>query len=146
MAEINDNISGPDRLLVNIGKSIMFKAMVISIIAHVVFTGITSIGLFKDWCTYGVKSPSAINAIRTQERKDAEAKQRKAEAEAKAKEAEAKREEEKKAAATNQVNKAAANKGGDAPTAGKGDAKTPPEVQPLPPKKEFQLGDDLSLD
>ena len=129
MAEINDNLSGPDRLLVNIGKSIMFKAMVISIIAHVVFTGITSIGLFKDWCTYGVKSPSAINAIRTQERKDAEAKQRKAEAEAKAKEAEAKREEEKKAAATNQ-----------------GDAKTPPEVQPLPPKKEFQLGDDLSLD
>ena len=23
---------------------------------------------------------------------------------------------------------------------------TPPEVEPLPPKKEFQLGDDLSLD
>ena len=24
--------------------------------------------------------------------------------------------------------------------------KTPPEVQPLPPKKEFQYGDDLTLD
>ena len=84
---------GPDDLLVNIGKSIMFKAMVLSILGHVIFTGATSISLWQDWASdwerFGLKAPGTINAIKGEDRKIAEEKKRKEEAAAKA-EAEAK--------------------------------------------------------
>ena len=67
----------PDDLLVGIGKSIMGKALLYSIIGHFVFTGLTSISLFKDWAytetvkqgdgtetvmrPYFLRSPSYIN-------------------------------------------------------------------------------------
>ena len=130
----------PDDLLVGIGKSIMGKALVYSILAHLILTGATSIPLFKDWTVYGVKSPSAINAIRTEENRQKEEAERrrkaaeKAEAEAKAKAAEEAKKNPKPAAAqTSQTSQTSSTV-------------TPPEVQPLPPKKEFQYGDDLSLD
>ena len=142
MAENEKKVKHPDDLLVGIGKSIMARAIVLSIIAHVVLTGATSISLFKDWTVYGVKSPSAINAIRTEENRKAEEERRRAEAAAKA-------EAEAKAEAAEDAKKApAAAPASDAATAAPAaDGKvTPPEVQPLPPKKEFQYGDDLSLD
>ena len=40
----------------------------------------------------------------------------------------------------------AAAAGGQPKAGADGKAAKPPEVQPLPPKKEFQYGDDLSLD
>lgn len=147
---------GPDDLLVNIGKSIMFKAMLWSIIGHIVFTGITSISLWKDWATdwerFGLKAPGTINAIKGEDRKIAEEKKRKEEAAAKA-EAEAKAAAEKREAEAKEKEKAEKAKlegqggGGEAAAATdeKGEKK-PPEVQPLPPKKDFELGDDLSLD
>ena len=147
---------GPDDLLTNIGKSIMFKAMLLSIIGHVVFTGVTSISLWTDWATdwerFGLKAPGTINAIKGEDRKIAEEKKRKEEAAAKA-EAEAKAAAEKAEAEAKEKEKAEKAKlegqggGGEAAAATdeKGEKK-PPEVQPLPPKKDFELGDDLSLD
>ncbi len=137
-----ENLSKSDSLLVNIGRSIVFKATVISIILHAVLMGGTSIGLFKDWQVYGIKSPSQINAIRTAERKEAEEKKRKAAAAEKAKKEAAAAEEARNIAATNKVQSAAAAQTGELTK----DGKKPPEVQPLPPKKEFEYGDDLSLD
>ena len=141
----------PDDLLTGIGTSIMTKAIVYSIIAHFVLTVATSIPLFIDWTHYGVKSPSAINAIRTEENRQ------KAEAERRQKAAE-KAEAEAKAAAEAAAKKPAAP-AASAPAAGtvpgapsprgadsSADAKTPPEVQPMAPKKTFEYGDDLSLD
>ena len=145
---------GPDDLLTNIGKSIMFKAMLLSIIGHIVFTGVTSISLWTDWATdwerFGLKAPGTINAIKGEDRKIAEEKKRKEEAAAKA-EAEAKAAAEKanKEAEARDKARAAAPAVGttNAPAAAaEGGEKKPPEVQPLPPKKNFELGDDLSLD
>ena len=136
----------PDDLLTGIGKSIMAKAVVYSIIGHFILTAATSISLFKDWTVYGVKSPSAINAIRTEENRQKEEAERrkkaeeKAAAEAKAKAAEA----AKKGGAT--APGAAADGSATNATVGADGKVVPPEVQPLPPKKEFEYGDDLTLD
>ena len=143
----------PDDLLTGIGKSIMAKALVYSIIGHFILTVATSIPLFKDWTVYGVKSPSAINAIRTEENRQREAEERRKKAEEKAA-AEAKAEAEAKAKAAEEAKKnpkaAAASTnataGATQPAVGADGKVVPPEVQPLPPKKEFQYGDDLTLD
>lgn len=147
----------PEDLLAGIGRSIMAKAIVLSILAHIVLMGATSVSLFRDWAKYGVKSPSAINVIRTQENRAAEEARKKAEAEAKAAaeakaEAEAKAriaEEQKKGGAKPAEKTAPRDEGvaseGAARTAEAGEKK-PPEIEPLPPKKEFQYGEDLSLD
>ena len=124
----------PDMLLTDIERSIFAKALVISIIAHVALLGGTSFSLFADWGKYGVHSPSYINAQKSKENKEAEAERRKAAAEEKAAAPAA-------PAATNAATPATA-----ATTAAEDGKVTPPEVEPLPPKKEFQLGDDLSLD
>ena len=154
--EQNTKVKTPDALLENIGKSIMFKAMVLSILGHVIFTGATSISLWQDWASdwerFGLKAPGTINAIKGADKKAAEEAKRKADAAAKA-EAEAKAAAEKREAEAKEKDKAAKAKlegqggGGEAAaeTDEKGEKK-PPEVQPLPPKKDFELGDDLSLD
>ena len=119
----------PDMLLTDIERSIFAKALVISIIAHAALLGGTSFSLFADWGKYGVHSPSYINAKKTEAEKAA----------APAKDA--------KAAAPAATNAANAATPATAATPAAEDGKvTPPEVEPLPPKKEFQLGDDLSLD
>ena len=134
----------PDDLLVEIGRSIMNKALVWSIIGHFVFTVLTSIPLFVDWTHYGIKSPSAINAIRTEETRKAEEENRKKKAMEKAEEAKAAAE----AAKTNSISKTVGATTNAAEKVQKTDDGkiTPPEVQALPPKKEFEYGDDLSLD
>lgn len=134
----------PDDLLVEIGRSIMNKALVWSIIGHFVFTVLTSIPLFVDWTHYGIKSPSAINAIRTEENRKAEEENRKKKAMEKAEEAKAAAE----AAKTNSISKTVGATTNAAEKVQKTDDGkiTPPEVQALPPKKEFEYGDDLSLD
>lgn len=133
----------PDMLLTDIERSIFAKALVISIIAHAALLGGTSFSLFADWGKYGVHSPSYINAQKSKENKEAEAERRKAAAEEKAAE-EAKKAEAEKAAAPAATN--AATPATAATPAAEDGKVTPPEVEPLPPKKEFQLGDDLSLD
>lgn len=137
----------PDMLLTEIERSIFVKALVISIIAHVVLLAATSTSLFADWAKYGVHSPSYINAVKSKENKEAEESRRKAELEAKATAAA----EEKAKQDEAKVKEAADSAGKGKPAASAKDASTdekvtPPEIEPLPPKKEFQLGDDLSLD
>ena len=137
-------IKRPDDLLVEIGRSIMNKALVWSIIGHFVFTVLTSIPLFVDWTHYGIKSPSAINAIRTEENRKLEEENRKKKAMEKAEEAKAAAEASK----TNSISKTVGATTNAAEKVQKPDDGkiTPPEVQALPPKKEFEYGDDLSLD
>ena len=160
----NANVKHPDDLLEGIGRSIMTKALVYSIVGHVVVTAATSIPLFKDWTVYGIKAPTTINAIRTEENRKREEEERrqkaaaKAEAEAKAQaEAAAKAAEESKGkakpaaakasgAATAAAAPAAGGQGEAAAAAGESGEKKPPEVQPLPPKRDFEYGEDLSLD
>ena len=159
-------VKHPDDLLEGLGRSIMTKALVYSIIGHVVVTAATSIPLFKDWTVYGIKAPTTINAIRTEENRKREEEERrqkaaaKAEAEAKAQaEAAAKAAEESKGkgkakpaaanasgAATAAAAPAAGGQGEAAAAAGESGEKKPPEVQPLPPKRDFEYGEDLSLD
>lgn len=153
-------VKHPDDLIENLGRSIMLKAVVYSIIGHVVFTAATSIPLFKDWTVYGIKAPTTINAIRTEENRKKEEEERRAKAAAKA-EAEAKAQAEAAAKAAEEAKKGGKRKApaasapapatgaaaAVAPAAeGEDGAKKPPEVQPLPPKKDFEYGDDLSLD
>lgn len=153
-------VKHPDDLLEGLGRSIMTKALIYSIIGHVVVTAATSIPLFKDWTVYGIKAPTTINAIRTEENRKREEEERrqkaaaKAEAEAKAQaEAAAKAAEESKgkakptaANASGAATPAAGGQGEAASAAGETGDKKPPEVQPLPPKRDFEYGEDLSLD
>ena len=136
----------PDMLLTDIERSIFAKALVISIIAHAALLGGTSFSLFADSGKYGVHSPSYINAQKSKENKEAEAERRKAAAEEKAAEEAKKAEAEKAAAPAAPAATNAATPATAATPAAEDGKVTPPEVEPLPPKKEFQLGDDLSLD
>ena len=138
----------PEELVARIDRSIFAKALVISIVAHAALMGATSVSLFQDWMRYGFHSPSYINAEKTRERREAEETRRR---EATAEKANAEAEAKKAAVETNQVAAAvepakqtvAAE---EAAAAKASEEKTPPEVEPLPPKKEFQYGDDLTLD
>ena len=146
----------PDELVVGIERSIFGRALLISVIVHVVLIGGTSMSLYKDWQKYGFHAPSYINAVKTQENREAEEARRKAAAEEKAAKEAAKAEEMKAFAATNGVKKAAGAAKSAAAGAAKATApaaaveetkdKTPPELEPLPPKKDFEYGEDLSLD
>ena len=120
----------PEELVAGIERSIFGRALLVSILAHAVLLGGTSLQLYTDWAKYGVHSPSYINSLKTQERKEAETATRKAAAEEAAAKA--------AAAATNKMAKAAATEDGE--------QKTPPEEEPLPPKEDFEYGKDLSFD
>ena len=141
----------PEELVARIDRSIFAKALVISIVAHAALMGATSVSLFQDWMRYGFHSPSYINAEKTRERREAEETRRREATAEKAKSEAAEAEAKKAAGETNQVAAAveparqtvAAE---EAAAAKASEEKTPPEVQPLPPKKEFQYGDDLTLD
>lgn len=138
----------PDELVAQIDRSIFAKALVISIVAHAALMGATSVSLFQDWARYGVHSPSYINAEKTRERREAEETRRR---EATAEKANAEAEAKKAAGETGQAAPAAEPAkqtvaAAEAAAAKESEEKTPPEVQPLPPKKEFQYGDDLTLD
>lgn len=139
---MNSNLEfDPDKLLENVGKSILGKAIVIATVIHLLVIGLTSFSLYKDWAQYGVHTPSQINAMKQQEQREAD---------------EARRQEEilrkekavADAAAAAASNAAPASASAQvAPAAGKevedpGAQKkvTPPEVEPLPP------ADDISLD
>lgn len=137
----------PDMLLTEIERSIFVKALVISIIAHVLLLAATSFPLFADWSRYGVHSPSYINAQKAKENKEAEAARRKKEIEEKAEAASSEKSGEAAKADAKGAAPAAKPADGKAEAAAaKDEPVTPPELEPLPPKKEFQLGDDLTLD
>ena len=139
----------PDELVVGIERSIFGRALILSVIVHILLIGVTSVSLYRDWATYGVHSPSYINSVKSQQTREAEETRRKVAAEAKAAEEAAKAEQMKAIAATNGTAKAtgaASGKSVDVDSDKRTKSVTPPEVKPLPPKKEFEYGEDLSLD
>ncbi len=129
----------PDELLVEIGKSILGKAILFSLIAHVVVIGGTSFKLYRDWGRYGLHAPSAIKGLKAQEKREADDLRRQ--------EAVAQRAASAASAATNAPAAtgapAAASPAGQETESGK---VTPPEVQPLPPADGFILGKEMGLD
>lgn len=142
-------VTGPDGLLVEIGRSVMPKAIAISVAVHVVLAVLTSFSLFADWADWGFHAPATINQMKAKAAREAEEEKRKADAEEKARKAAA---EAAAAAKTNAAAKASApaakdaSAAKDAPAAKDAKAVTPPEVKPLPPKSNFEYGEDLSLD
>lgn len=120
----------------------MKRAMVMSIVVHLAIAVVTSVPLFVDWCRWGLHTPSTINRLKIEERTEREAAERKAALEAKVAEANGAGAQAQQSAAKPEAAKP------DAAPAEKAakEQKTPPEVQPLPPKSEFELGDDLLMD
>lgn len=132
----------PDLLLEPLGRSIMVKALIISAVAHVVIIFGTPFGLYADWAAFGVQSPSSIKMKKKELQEQVEEEARRKAAEARAA----------------QVQEAAvAAEGGGAPSgthapggvapAPKAEepAAVPPELEPLPPKSGFTLGEDFSI-
>ena len=134
----------PDLLLEPLGRSIMVKALIISAVAHVVIIFGTSFGLYADWAEFGVQSPSSIKMKKKelQEQVEEEARRKAAEERAaQVQEAAVAAEGDGAAAGTNAP-------GGAAPApAPKAEEKAPvaPELEPLPPKSGFSLGEDFSI-
>lgn len=132
----------PDELLVEVRRSILGFALIVSTVIHVVLIGGSSFSLYRDWGKYGFHTPSTINLLKNQELREADDAARKAAAEAKA----------TAAAAFAATNAPAAAVASSAPAGDKGGTTTntgaikPPEVQPLPPKNDFTFGEDLKLD
>ena len=134
----------PDLLLEPLGRSIMVKALIISAVAHVVIIFGTSFGLYADWAEFGVQSPSSIKMKKKEL-------QEQVEEEARPKAAEERAAQVQEAAVAAEGDGAAAGTnapGGAAPApAPKAEEKAPvaPEIEPLPPKSGFSLGEDFSI-
>ncbi len=124
----------PARLLEGMNRSIFIKAMLISIVVHLVFVFGSSFGLYKDWSTYGMTSedygfhtPSVIKTIK----RDVAAAKEEAEREQKLKE----RMAEQQAAA------AEATPAPEPTAAVEPETPKAPEIEPMAPKESFSLDD-----
>ena len=138
----------PDLLLEPLGRSIMVKALIISAVAHVVIIFGTSFGLYADWAEYGVHSPATIKLLQmAQEEKVEEEARRKAAEERAAQVQEAAVAAEGSPASTNAPGGTAPAPAEGAKPAAKPEEKAPaaPELEPLPPKAGFSLGEDFSI-
>ncbi len=141
-------IKDPDMLLDDVGRSIMVKAMVISAAVHAVVIFGTSFGLYADWAEFGVHSPSTIKLMRKARDEKVEEDARRQAAEARAAQAqEAAVASDGADGATNAPAEApsAAPAGGAKPGAKTDAAPTAPELEPLPPKSGFTLGEDFNI-
>lgn len=96
-------VADPDTLMDEVRRSHMTRAILISLVAHLLLLGLTSFGLFSDWAEYGFMMPVEIKAEKAA-RAEIERK-RKAEEEAE-KKAEARAETAAKAGETSSEEKA----------------------------------------
>ncbi len=134
----------PDSLLKDINKSILTKGIVIALVAHAIVVFGTSFSLYRDWATYGVKTPSAIKAQKKEEQIAADKAKREEEIRRKAEESAALASNAAPAKATAETKtEAAQSKSADAKaTEASGNVKKPPEIEPMKPGST----DDISLD
>lgn len=129
----------PDELLQSISRSILLKALAVSLAIHAVVVFGTSFGLYRDWAVYGVHTPSTIKGLKQKAQKDADEAARRQAAEEKAAAAAAD-------AATNAPPAAAPSASVTPPPTEASPTPQAPEVAPMPPKPTFTLGEDLSLE
>lgn len=131
------NTKDPDELLKETNRSTLTKAMLISTVIHFVLIFGTSFGLYADWVEVGgIHSPSTIKQMRAKSEKDAADEERRVAAEKRAVEMAA-------AAEAAPASKPAAT---PAPTPTPPLASpTAPDLEPLPPKEGFTLGEDFTL-
>lgn len=140
---MNSNLDfNPDKLLENVGKSVLGRAVVVAVAVHVLVIGLTSFGLYRDWSVYGLHTPSQINSIKQQRQREAD--------EARRQEEILKRERAVAAAAAAAASNAVPSKA-SAPGAGKPvpdvsatQTAKPPEIKPLPPATDVSL-DEIGL-
>ena len=127
------NTKDPDELLKETNRSTLTKAMLTSTVIHCVLIFGTSFGLYSDWVEVGgIHSPSKIKQMRADSEKE-------------------KADEERRLASEKRAAEmAAAAEAAPAPTPATTPAANPPQatpnvpdLEPLPPKEGFSLGDDL---
>lgn len=55
-------VADPDTLMDEVKQSRMTRTILLSLVAHLLFLGLTSFGLYTDWAEYGLMMPSEIKA------------------------------------------------------------------------------------
>lgn len=55
-------VADPDTLMDEVKQSRMIRTILVSLVAHLLFLGLTSFGLYTDWAEYGLMMPSEIKA------------------------------------------------------------------------------------
>lgn len=133
------NIKDPDELLAGTNRSTILNAAAISLAIHLVIIFGTSFGLYSQWGEYGFHSPSTIKQLKKARETEAEEESRRKAAEERA--------AAQEAAKTQQGAQPAAPGSQPAAAPGQGNAQQPvaPELDPLPPKSGFTLGEDFTL-
>lgn len=58
-------VADPETLMQEVRQSRMTRAILISLVAHILLVGLTSFGLFADWARYGIMMPYQIKAEKT---------------------------------------------------------------------------------
>ena len=141
----------PEDLLVNVERSIMPRALSVSLIAHVAVVLLTSFSLYAAWVQYGIyreeygfMTPANIRTLKKDVEKKKQEADRKARADAEV--AKIRKKEDAKQASDEGKKPSSGDSGAKAPT----DEEAPPvkEPQKLPRKKSISLDDapDLGLD
>lgn len=118
----------PDELLAGTNRSTMLNATAVSLAIHLALIFGTSFGLYAQWGEYGFHSPSRIKEIK-KEREDEAAE-------------EARRKAVRERAAAQE---AAKEQSAAAPQGERAQPPAEPELEALPPKAGFTLGEDFSF-
>ncbi|GEM_PF-2156176 len=134
----------PEALLEDCNQSTFLKSLIFSTVVHVVFAAVTSFSLYAMWAKhgmfregYGLLSPSEMKLIAKEEAKAAE---KKAQEEMLAADLEEQRKQAKLDMEKEQAEEGEATP--DPQSVGaESSTPTPPEIEPLPPKREFTLDD-----
>lgn len=122
----------PDVLLEATSRSTMGTALLLSLAIHACVVFGTSFGLYREWKAYGLHSPSTIKQIKKEQAEQVREVARRQEAEKRAAVA------EEDAGKTQKPSASPADPNAEKPPVA-------PELEPLPPKSEFQLGEDFDI-
>jgi hypothetical protein len=128
----------PEELLKAADAPPLGKAVLVSVVAHLLVLGLTSFPLYRDWARYGVRTPAALRELKKAERLEADKLKREAELKA--------RQEKEQAEA--EAREAGAGEAGDAadtPPAADATAGSAPrgEIDPADPVRSFELNEDI---
>ena len=142
---MNSQDFNPDDLLTGINKSILTKGIVIALIVHAIVVIGTSFGLYKDWGTYGVKTPSAIKQVKKQEQVEKAKAEREAAIARKASDAASVASNAVPAKVSAKVKEPAKSEATPPKGSVSASKVKPPEIEPLPPATGEISLDDLGL-
>jgi len=128
----------PEKLLRAADAPSLGRAVLVSVVAHLLVLGLTSFPLYRDWATYGIRTPAALRELKKAERLEADKLKRETELKAR----QEKEQAEAKARETDAGDAGAAT---DTPPTADTGAGAPPrsEIDPADPVRSFELNEDL---